>query len=56
LCASDLDISLMTASGDYRAALLTARRAALAGAHPTLVVQARLAAARAARTPVVAAA
>jgi hypothetical protein len=37
----------MTSRQDYRAELLAARRRALAGAHPTTQVLARLAAARA---------
>jgi hypothetical protein len=40
---------------DYRAAMLAARRSALAGAHPTTEFQARLAAARADKAATVAA-
>ena len=36
---------------DYRAEMIAARRSALAGAHPTTEVQARLAASRAAESP-----
>jgi len=55
LSTSEVDIRLMTVSRDYRAALIAARRTALAGAHPTIEVQARLAAAKAGRAPAVAA-
>ncbi len=52
---AEVDCRRVTTHLDYRAAMLAARRSALAGAHPTTEFQARLAAARADKAATVAA-
>jgi hypothetical protein len=51
----EVDLRGVSTHMDYRAAMLAARRSALAGAHPTTEFQARLAAARAGKAAKVAA-
>jgi hypothetical protein len=52
---AEVDCRRVSTPVDYRAAMLAARRSALAGAHPTTEFQARLSAARARKAATVAA-